>query len=224
MTHPTTIPPTTIPLLLTALMLVPACTDDDASADSAAASSTTAADEMSTDAAPSTGAAPESTGNADSTGDGIDLDALYDCEDPALFVAQPLSGPGIDAKTGALLEPLQDTYYVHTTQILARPEAMGDFFAMNEMVVEQLVGTEGLIGFSLALEPTCGFARTMGIWADQRSMLLFVGTGVHLDAMTEVADLASTARSTSWAVDGDQMPLTWDMALEAIADIPPVAL
>ncbi|MCH9683337.1 MAG: hypothetical protein K0V04_18015 [Deltaproteobacteria bacterium] len=215
----------TTPLLLTMVLLAPACSDDDSSADGEAqASSGTAASEPSTGAATDDPAATDgSTGMVDSSGGGIDLDALYDCEDPDLFVAQPLSGPGIDPMTGELVEPLQTEYFVHTTQILVRPEQMETFFAVNGTVVDQLLTSEGLLGFSLALEPTCGFARTMAVWADERSMLMFVGTGAHLDAMTQVADLAITGRTTAWAAPAETMPLTWEMALAEIDTITPVA-
>ncbi|MEM7151270.1 MAG: hypothetical protein AAF799_00435 [Myxococcota bacterium] len=201
-------------------LLLGACpADDDPSPTAAASSSSGDPDSSGGDVVETTTTGGE---GLDSTGPGIDVDALYGCEDPDFTVFQPLTGPGIDPETGMLLEPIHDSYLLHTTQIMARPEAMAEFFAANESVLAQLGQTEGLVGFSIAIEPNCGFARTLGIWEDERSMLLFIGTGAHLDAMTEVADLAVTARSTTWTANGADMPLTWAVALEAIADITPI--
>ena len=211
--------------LLLALCMLPAACGDDGS--SPASDETTGADEATSASSGEieTSAAGETTTGdegLDSSGPGLDVDPLYACEDPDFTVFQPLTGPGIDPETGMLVPPVNDTYLLHTTQIMARPEAMGDFFAVNEAVLAQLGQHEGLIGFSIAFEPNCGFARTLGIWEDERSMLLFIGTGAHLDAMTQVADLAITARSTTWMGNGAELPLTWDMALDAIDDVTPI--
>lgn len=218
---------TLMPLLLAGSMLASACVDDPGDP-----GDPMAADEGTTtnDAPGSTGEPPDepetagaSSDGADSSG-GLDLDAIYGCEEPDFQVIQPLSGPGIDPETGALLEPLQDSYVLHTTQILVGPEQFEAFLALNVPIIEQLAETDGLIGFALASEPNCGFSRTMGVWRDEQSLYAFVSSGAHLQAMAQTLDVSITGRTTSWTASVDQMPLSWEMALAAIDDVEPSAV
>lgn len=175
----------------------------------------------------STGEPPEgesSGGGDESTGGGIDVDALYDCEEPSFQVIQPLSGPGIDPMTGSLVPPMQESYVLHTTQILVRPEKLEDFLALNMPIFEQLGQTEGLVGFALGMEPNCGFSRTMGIWESEQAMLAFVTSGAHLQAMARTTEVSVTGRTTSWTATADEMPLTWEMALAALDGVEPSAV
>jgi quinol monooxygenase YgiN len=222
-------------LLLTGLLAV-ACVAEDPSDPMAA--ETTAEDGSSGEAPGSSGEAPastgevgESTGAADSsggagetTGGGIDIDALYACEDPNFVVFQPLSGPGIDPETGAFLLPMQDTYVLHTTQILPKPEQLETFLELSQAVLEQLSETEGLVGIGLAQEPNCGFFRTMGVWEDEQSMIAFVGSGAHAQAMIQTSAVSVTGRTTVWTAAAAEMPLTWEMAIAEIADVEPLAV
>ncbi len=228
------------PLLLASLLLAPACADDGDQGEPEATTGATTGDESdsdpdpspagsSTGGDPSTGEAETAAGDSsseggDTTGDEIDVDALYDCEDPMLLVGLPLTGPGIDPETGELLPPLQDSYIVHTTQLMIKPEAQEQFDELTGAVMAQLMETEGVVGVALAYEPTCDFYRTMGIWEDERSLMLFVGTGVHAQAMGQTAEISLTGRTTHWTVSADELPLTWEMAIEQVADVDPSSL
>lgn len=219
----------TLSLLLVG-SLAAACAAEDPDDPIGAEDPGTTAAESSGEAPGSTGEAPaESSGEApagssggdETTGGAIDVDALYDCVDPDLQVIQPLTGPGIDPMTGELLEPLQATYVLHTTQILVKPERLDEFLQLSGGVVEQLLQTEGLVGFSLAQDPNCGFARTMGVWESEQAMFAFVGSGAHAQAMTQTTEVSITGRTTAWTATAAELPLTWEMALAAIADVEP---
>jgi quinol monooxygenase YgiN len=237
-------PRTHAPLsLLLVGLLANGCADEDPGDPMAADEGTTtaAAEEGSSGEAPgssgeapgSSGEAPGSSGEAESdtagsggtdetTGGGIDVDALYDCEDPDFVVFQPLSGPGIDPATGAFLEPMQDTYVLHTTQILPEPEQLEQFLGLSQAVIQEIAQTDGLVGFALAQEPNCGFFYTMGVWRDEQSMFALVASDSHVQAMTQTAEISITGRTASWTAPADQMPLTWEMAIAAIADVEPL--
>lgn len=213
--------------------LAAACTDDEPGdpGDPMAAddAGTAASDDTGEAPGESSGEAPigsSSSGAGESTGDEttggvIDVDALYDCEDLDFQVIQPLTGPGIDPMTGTLRGPMQATYVLHTTQILAKPEQLDAFFQLSGAVIEQLLQSEGLVGFALAQEPNCGFSRTMGVWESEQAMLAFVGSEAHAQAMAHTTELSITGRTTAWTATADEMPLTWEMALAAIADVEP---
>lgn len=201
-----------------------ACTLDGREGDDAA---DTAQSSGSDDAGPSSGAASDDGASDDDTaadagsdGTGADLDALYDCVDPGLVEARPLSGPGFDPETG-LVDP-QDTYLVSTTQILPLPERNEEFLALVAGIGDQLETQPGLVAYALAIEPTCGFARTLSVWRDETSMLAFVGSGAHADAMTQTFDIGVTGRVTHFVATADQMPISWELAIASIATVEPL--
>lgn len=218
--------PATLSLLLVG-SLAAACAGEDPGDPQADDAGTTAAEDTDEAPAESSGEAPagssggDETSGSESTGGAIDVDALYDCEDPDFQVIQPLTGPGIDPMTGTLLEPMQDTYVLHTTQILVKPEELDAFLQLSGGVIEQLLQTEGLVGFALAQEPNCGFSRTMGVWESEQAMLAFVGSGAHAQAMVRTTEVSITGRTTAWTATAAEMPLTWEQALAAIADVEP---
>ena len=92
------------------------------------------------------------------------------------------AGPGYDPQNGPL-DPVQETYIVATTQILVKPEEQMNFLQLTSEVAEQLAGAEGFVGHTLAIEPNCGFYRTMSVWRSEADMYRFVATGAHAKAM-----------------------------------------
>jgi len=154
-----------------------------------------------------------------STSGGPDIDALFECSEP-ITDARPLSGPGYDPATG-LLEPLQDSYVVSTTQILPRPEATEGFFALVADVTADLDQRDGMVAYALGFEPTCGFARTIAVWRDEASMLAFAAGDVHRSAVARTYEVGVTGRVTHFTVSADEMPVTWDVAAAHVAEIAP---
>ncbi|MFO0632702.1 MAG: antibiotic biosynthesis monooxygenase [Nannocystaceae bacterium] len=199
-----------------------ACAPDEAAGDDA-----TDAASGSEGAGPTSGGASESGASDGSSGASsgadattADLDALYDCVDPGLVEARPLSGPGFDPATG--LVDAQDSYVVSTTQILPIPEHNDRFLALVAAVGDQLESQPGLVAYALAVEPTCGFARTMSVWRDETSMLAFVGSGAHADAMTQTFEVGVTGRVTHFVATAEQMPISWELAIASIAEVEPL--
>lgn len=199
-----------------------ACAPDEAAGDDAADAAS-----GSEGAGPTSGGASESGASDGSSGASsgadattADLDALYDCVDPGLVEARPLSGPGFDPATG--LVDAQDSYVVSTTQILPIPEHNDRFLALVADVGDQLESQPGLVAYALAVEPTCGFARTMSVWRDETSMLAFVGSGAHADAMTQTFEVGVTGRVTHFVATAEQMPISWELAIASIAEVEPL--
>lgn len=200
--------------LLCAAITTAACaTDDDPDA---SGGSTGAADGSSSEGGDSTGMG-SGYGSAGTTG--VDLDALYACQDPGLFEARPLSGPGYDPSTG-LIDP-QAEYLVSSTQILPIPEQQQRFLDLVADVGVQLENQPGFVAYGLAIEPTCGFARTISVWRDETSMLAFVGSGAHATAMAATAEVGVTGRVTSFTVAAADLPISWETAIERIAEVAP---
>ncbi len=198
---------------LCVLLFAVACaTDDDRGG---AADSTGSA----TDGGSSSGSGGTTGGYGSAGTTGADLEALYACQDPGLFEARALAGPGLDPDAG-LVEP-QAEYIVSTTQILPIPDQQQRFLDLVADVGTQLDGQPGFVAYGLAIEPTCGFARTLSIWRDEASMLAFVGSGAHATAMAATAEVGVTGRVTSFTVTAAELPISWDTAIERIAGVPP---
>lgn len=191
-------------LLLCFSALATACAsddDDDPMADDGAGDSSSAADESS------------------SSGGNPDLDALYECED-MIMDARPLAGPGYDPAMG-LMEPLQDTYIVSTTQILPRAEQQSQFYELVGQVQMDLEQRDGMIAYALGFEPNCGFARTITVWRDPGAMVAFASGDVHANAASQAFDVGVTGRVTHFTVSAEEMPVTWSVAAARLDEIAP---
>lgn len=196
--------------------------DPDASDDTGDATGAPTGDAGSEDTAPvdDTGA---DTGGEGSSG-GPDLAELYACQDPDLVIAQPFGGPGFDPMTGELVEPVADEYVVSTTQLLPKPDGASQqaFLELTNAVVGQLMQTPGFLGLSLAIEPTCGFARTLTVWESEEAMFAFVNSGAHVEAMGQTFAVGVTGRVTSWTAPADEMPPSWEAAIAKIDEVDPI--
>lgn len=191
-------------LLFCCVALASACAsddDDDPIADDGASESSGAADESS------------------SSGGSSDIDALYACED-MIMDARPLAGPGYDPAMG-LMEPLQDSYVVSTTQILPRPDQQSQFYELVGQVQMDLEQRDGMVAYALGFEPNCGFARTITVWRDAAAMVAFASGDVHANAASQSLDVGVTGRVTHFAVSADEMPVTWEVAAAQLDEIAP---
>lgn len=222
----------TIPTILLSSLLTTAagCGDDASDETSAAQTDTEPASEtsMTTDDPTAAGTSGSSTSSADEDSEagssesegGPDLAMLYECEDSGFMEFGPLVGPGFDPKSG-WLEPLQDSYIAHSTQILVHPDQMDAFFEVSGAVQAQLAETPGLVAVAFAAEPTCGFVRTLGIWRSDKDMYTFVGTGAHAEAMARTLELSVTGKTVSWEISAEGGPPTWASAFDELGAVEP---
>lgn len=139
----------------------------------------------------------------------IDRAALLACESDDFVVGRPLTGPGLD-ENGFVGEPLA-SYVVHTTQIVYHPEKEADFLQQSGAVMAQLASTEGIVAYGVALDPTCGDARTLGVWESEEAMYAFAGSGEHVRAMARTHELSAAGRVLHWTASPDEVrALDWD--------------
>jgi len=122
---------------------------------------------------------------------------------------------------GGLLEPLQGEYIVSATTILVRPEEQEDFFAVVGEVTAELDQTDGMVAYSLAIEPTCGFSRTLSIYRSEEAMVAFATSQAHAMAIARSTELGITGKVTHWTLSAEEFPPTWEMANEKLAEISP---
>lgn len=214
-------------LLLAGLLMAPACTDSpDPMPDGNGATTeqdTGTDDQGSQDPTDQDGGdstTDEPTTGVDGSSGGIDLDELYDCEDPNIQIL-PMAGPGFDPQTGEFIGPPQDSYVAHTTMSVVLTDVPDELIEMSSMVVEQALQTPGFLGVGLASEFECGFYRTIGLWESEQAMFAFVGSGAHAQAMAQASHLAASGKTAHWEIGAEDMPLTWDMAFEILDTVEP---
>jgi quinol monooxygenase YgiN len=137
------------------------------------------------------------------------------------FMPSPLEGPGIDPETGAIVGTPQDTYLLHTTLAVITPETAQALQALSEEVIAQAMTSEGAIGFSFSFDPTCGFARTLGIWESEEAMLAFVVSGKHAEAMQQTEELLATGAFGHTEIAAEDVGNAWDLALAHLETVEP---
>ena len=177
------------------------------------------------DPADDSNTAPD-TGDGSSVGDdtadtltdstGADPDP-FACVDPDFTVEMPLAGPGYDPQVG-LIDP-QAKYVVTTTQALPPPDRVAEFGQLAGAAAMAAAQSPGLVAMGFASEPNCGFQRTLTVWRDEDAMMAFVVSPAHVAAMAAADDVLLTGRTTRFTIAADQMPLGWDAALAALADV-----
>lgn len=212
--------PILIGMLGLSLGLAGACGSDDVS--EAMANSSTSSD-VSSGIDSSTDVTSGDQSDGGSSGTVPDFEQAYACIDADFAEVAPLAGPGYDPGAG-LLDPIQDTYFVHTTQILVRPDKQAEFQATVGEIVGQLMQSAGLVAVAFASEPNCGFARTLGVWRSEEEMYAFVISGAHAEAMAQTTELSLTGKTTSWSATAAEIPVTWAAAMEKLAAVEPAAV
>jgi hypothetical protein len=207
--------------ILVALATACATNEDDTMAASAGESENSADDESGAPAESSdSGDEDSSEVGGDDSSTGVDVDALWECEDEMVADVRVLVGPGYDAAMGGLLEPLQGTYTVSTTKAWVTMEQQAAFLEMSDLVTAELEATPGMVAYGLGIEPSCGFFRTLSIYRSQEDMFGFVFSDAHSEAISRAGELTTTGKTTSWELSADEFPPTWAMADEKLTNVP----
>lgn len=142
------------------------------------------------------------------------------CEETDLAGLE-FSGPGWS--DGSLTGLEQDEYFVHTTLLILNddPAAQRHFQELNLKMLADLQTAPGLIGVTAAGSERCGFARTLGVWENERAMRSFVyGNESHIEAMAAFSEIAQQGQTAHWMASGDDLPPTWDQARGRLVDAP----
>ena len=154
----------------------------------------------------------DATTGAVTTGDAPPTVAeLASCDEvdlePVFFM-----GPAFDPETGALLEPLPLPHIVATTAGWHTPEQLEPLSAKTEPVIMDVFAHEGLLGASFGLSDACGSARTLSLWRDEASLMLFVFGKVHGDAISTGLQYTTGWETTHWTETTRDQPPTWEQA------------
>lgn len=125
----------------------------------------------------------------------------------------PLSGAGVDSKTGTLAPPKSGSYIVSTTYLALKPgaETGQRFGALMGPIMARLKMQRGLAALTFATSEKCSTARTLSVWEDAESMYDFVASPAHMSAISSVGEVSrggslvhhytetDAARAVSWS-------------------------
>jgi len=82
-----------------------------------------------------------------------------------------------------------------------------------QAIRKQLVGTPGLVGYSLLAKPLRHEYWTLSVWEDDGAVKDFVQTAPHAEVMKALgADMGPTS-FTRWQATGRTLPPSWTDAL-----------
>lgn len=156
-----------------------------------------------------------SEGPSESSGQVPDPSPFAECdrgtlEDDLSFVgedgvpAPPMwIGPGVDPQTGELRLTPERSYVLSATYLALEPsdDAMAEFLSVQPALDMALRGNPGVVALQLSFSPQCMVARTFTVWEDEASMVAFVVSEAHLQAI-EMFPRISRGGSTlaSWSV------------------------
>ena len=150
-----------------------------------------------------------------------DDEALYDCDEADFEVILPLNGPGV-GPDGQLLALEHDRYVLHTTQMVARPEASQEALALSIAVIGTLNEIPGFVAVAASRSEACGYLRTLGIWESEQAMYQLLATPEHTTAMARTLELSFTGKTTHWEATAEETrAFDWETTRRKLAEVDP---
>jgi len=145
---------------------------------------------------------------------------LTDCEETDLPAVPGFFGSAVE--TGKLTKKPGKAYMVVATHFLmsTKPNAEEIFQNLMNKVQPAIQKADGLLGASLTFSHKCKYGRTLTVWKDEASMMKFVTTGAHGEAVKKTGDIASHFRTVHWQEQPADWPPTWKKSKEKLAEIP----
>ena len=99
---------------------------------------------------------------------------------------------------------------------LNKYRAIPGFFRFLFQIQKQLRATPGVIGYSLRAKILSRNFWTLSAWEDQKTLMEFVATIPHGEAMKAMTPHMGSTKFTQWKVAGSSMPLSWDEAMQRL--------
>ena len=89
-------------------------------------------------------------------------------------------------------------------------------FRGSRTVRQQLLTTDGVLGFSMLAEPLRKKYATLSVWRDEEALDVFAGTSPHAELMAELAPSMDEPKFTRWTISGGDGPPTWTDAISRL--------
>ena len=116
-------------------------------------------------------------------------------------------------KTTAPIEP-GATYLVLASSIPPKSVASTwKLFRGSRAVRRQLLGTDGVVGFSMLAEPLRKHYATLSVWRDEAALDAFARTHPHDRLMADLAPAMGKTKFVRWTISGADGRPSWADAL-----------
>lgn len=89
-------------------------------------------------------------------------------------------------------------------------------FRGSRAVRQQLLTTDGLLGFSMLAEPLRKNYATLSVWRDEEALDAFAGSSAHARLMAELAPAMNEPRFVRWTIPGSDGTPSWTDALSRL--------
>jgi Domain of unknown function (DUF3291) len=99
------------------------------------------------------------------------------------------------------------------------PKSISSTWAMfrgSRIVRQQLLTTDGVMGFALLAEPLRKNYATLSVWRDDEALNAFAGAHPHARLMAELAPSMNAPRFVRWTISGSDGIPSWAEALERL--------
>ncbi len=132
-------------------------------------------------------------------------------------ISTSFEGPGYDGN-GGVEAAGRDSVLVVVTEAELGSNWLGrpGFWRNVSRVEDTLADRPGFIGHAKRTELFGSRAWTMTVWTDEAAMRSFVSSDVHQRAIAESYPALRGARFARLTVAPDEVPISWDRALEAL--------
>ena len=77
----------------------------------------------------------------------------------------------------------------------------------------QLLGTDGVVGFSMLAEPLRKHYATLSVWRDEAALDAFARAHPHDRLMADLAPAMGATKFVRWTISGTDGPPSWTDAL-----------
>ncbi len=98
------------------------------------------------------------------------------------------------------------------------PSSTWRLFRGASAVREQLVSTEGVVGFSLLARPLRKQYATLSVWVDERALSAFADGNPHRQLVDDLSPDMGPTKFVRWTMSGSRCRPTWSEALQRLAD------
>lgn len=89
-------------------------------------------------------------------------------------------------------------------------------FRGSRAVRRQLLGSDGVMGFSMLAEPLTRHWATLSVWRDEAALDAFAGARPHDQLMADLAPAMGPTKFVRWTIKGADGPPSWASALERL--------
>ncbi len=119
-------------------------------------------------------------------------------------------------KTVAPMEPTAEYLAFASSIPPTSIRSTRQLFNGSRAVRHQLLGTDGVMGFSMLAEPLRRHYATLSVWRDAESLDAFGRSRPHNELMDELAGSMAPTTFVRWTIAGTEPHPTWDEALERL--------